>query len=368
MNKLTKLSNLINPEVMDDMISARVEAMIAATPYAKVDNTLKGEEGNTVTIPRFTYIGDAVEVAEGEDIPISELETSSDQYTVMKAGIGVNITDEAVLSAHGDPVGEITKQLGTAIAQKIDSDIVDELYKAKRIFVADGIIDYDGIVDAVDVFNDERDGDKIMFIHPKQKTQLRKDPNFISADKYNGDVMTTGEFGMIAGVRLVTSRKVKEEGGYYFNPIMKIEATNNETETTEAAITIFVKKDTNIETERIARNRTTEITVDKHYVVALTDETKVVVAKFSTGITQLDVSPLEVTVEAEATSDALTINTDASDYSMESKDTGVATVNKGAKTITGVAEGNTDVVVSATAEGKKANSKTVKVAVTAKTE
>ena len=46
---------------------------------------------------------------------------------------------------------------------------------------------------------------------------------------------------------------------------------------------IFQKKarnpHTNVEKERIARNRTTEITGDKMYVVALTNEEKVVIAK-----------------------------------------------------------------------------------------
>ena len=41
----------------------------------------------------------------------------------------------------------------------------------------------------------------------------------------------------------------------------------------------IIKRDTNVEKERIARNRTTEITGDKMYVVALTNEEKVVIAK-----------------------------------------------------------------------------------------
>ena len=367
-NNITMLKDLINPEVMADMISATVEAMILATPYARVDNTLVNNEGDTITIPRFTYIGDAIEVGEGEDLPMQKLGTSSAEYTVKMTGNGVTLTDKDLLSAHGDIVGEVTRQLAVSIAQKLDSDVINELYKAKRTFVASGVIDYDGIVDAIDLFNDERDGEKVMFIHPKQKTQLRHDPDFISVDKYGGNVMMSGEFGMIAGVRLVSSRKVKNEGGYYFNPVMKLVPTNSETDTRDAAITVFVKRDTNVETERNCRNRTTEITVDKNYVVALTDETKVIIAKFGDGITQLSVSPESVEVEEEATSSALTITTEASDFTMESGNTGIATVNKGAKTITGVAEGETDVTIEAQADGKAKASKKVAVKVTAKTE
>ena len=49
----TKLSNLINPEVMSSMISAKVEKKVAVIPFAKVDTTLQGQAGNTITIPVF---------------------------------------------------------------------------------------------------------------------------------------------------------------------------------------------------------------------------------------------------------------------------------------------------------------------------
>ncbi len=365
MSVLTKLADLINPEVMADMISAKVEKKIAMLPYAKVDNTLEGQEGDTITIPRFEHIGDAVEVGEGEDIPLRTLSATSVKYTIKKIGLGVPLSDEAVLSAHGNIVGESNDQLADSIAQKTDNDVIDELYKAKTIFVADGVIGYDGIVDAVDLFDEERNSNKVMFVHPKQMTQLRKDPNFISADKYDGKVTVTGEFGKIANVSLVTSKKVKNENGVYLNPIIKLD-NDDETEDNAPAITIFVKRDTNVETERKAINRTTEITVDKLYVTALTNETKVVVAKFSDGVTQLTVTPESVTVEEEAQSDALNITTEASDFSMTSENTEIATADKSSKKITGVAAGKTNVIVEAQAEGKTKATKKVAVEVTEK--
>ena len=50
-------------------------------------------------------------------------------------------------------LGETNTQLADSIAQKTDNDVVDEAYKAKTVFVADGVIGYDGIVDAVLTFN-----------------------------------------------------------------------------------------------------------------------------------------------------------------------------------------------------------------------
>ena len=49
----TKLDNLINPQVMADMISAGLPKAIKFSPIAKVDNTLEGVAGNTITVPQY---------------------------------------------------------------------------------------------------------------------------------------------------------------------------------------------------------------------------------------------------------------------------------------------------------------------------
>ena len=77
---LTKITNLINPEVMADMISAKIEKKIVVSPFAKIDATLQGEPGDTITIPKYAYIGDAGEVAEGEALTLREREDDSRAY------------------------------------------------------------------------------------------------------------------------------------------------------------------------------------------------------------------------------------------------------------------------------------------------
>ena len=46
------------------------------------------------------------------------------------------------------------------------------------------------------------------------------------------------------------------------------------------ALTIYRKREVNIETERKPKTRTTEITADEFYVAVLSNEAKVVLAKF----------------------------------------------------------------------------------------
>lgn len=281
-NQTTMIADLINPQVMADMISAKVEKKIVVAPFAKIDTTLQGVPGNTITVPQYAYIGDAEDIAEGVACGTVKLQTSVTTAKVKKAMKAVELTDEAVLSGYGNPVGETNNQLAMAIASKIDNDAMDALQTAQLTFDGSASkISYEGIVDAIDVFDEEVNTEKVIFVHPKQVSQLRKDTNFISADKYKAGVILTGEIGMIANCRVVPSKKVPldETSAFYMNPVVKL---NNDAETEDdaAALTIYLKRDTNVETERDTLARKTDISVDKHYTVALSNTAKVVLAKF----------------------------------------------------------------------------------------
>ena len=317
---LTKLESLIDPEVMAPMISAKLESAIVATPFAKIDDTLVGQPGSTITVPKYQYIGDAEDVAEGVEQGESILSATSKEYKVKKAVKDVVLTDEAVLSGYGNPVGEANNQLGLAIANKVD---IDELLTGQLVKKSTSAISYNGIADALDLFNEEQNVEKAMFIAPAQNTTLRKDSNFISKEKYGNNVMMKGEIGMILNTRIVPSRKIKltdayskvaepkvasiatyyertgneyklttdttlkEEKTYYTKdpnktykcPIIQLnpeEQTGDET----SAVTIFMKRGVNVEKDRKVKGKKTLISVDEHYVAALTDESKVVVAEF----------------------------------------------------------------------------------------
>ena len=229
-------------------------------------------------------IGDAANVEEGASIGASELTTTDKQFTVKKIGKGVDLTDEAILSGYGDPVGEANKQLAMAISQKIDQDAIEALYGASLKY--DDIsnkISYAGIVDAIDKFEEEFNTEKVMFIHPKQLSQLRKDADFTSADKYvNGNyIAVNGEVGKIANCRVVVSKRIKEDDTHagYVNPIVKINF-DTETEESASALTIFLKKGVAVETDRDIDKQVNMIRASEHYICALTDESKVVLATF----------------------------------------------------------------------------------------
>ena len=90
---ITKLSELIDPEVMGDMVSARIPKKLRVAPFAKIDDTLQGVPGDTITVPAYTYIGDASDVAEGGEVAIEKMTTSTRKATIKKALKGLGLTD-----------------------------------------------------------------------------------------------------------------------------------------------------------------------------------------------------------------------------------------------------------------------------------
>lgn len=278
---MTKLTNLVDPEVMAPMISAKLPKAIVATAFARIDTTLVGRPGDKITVPKYVYIGDAEDLAEGVTAGTAQLTTSTDTFAVKKAVKQVQLTDEAVLSGYGNPVGETNSQLAKAIASKIDQDVMDALQTATVKYTADSTnaISYNGIVSAIDLFNEEQNMEKVMFINPHQVSELRKDSNFISRDKYGNQVMVDGEIGIVGNARIVPSRRVVAKNGVYSCPIVQLKG-EPETSDETAAVTIYMKRDVNVETERDLTNYTTLVGADEHYVAALTDESKVVLAEF----------------------------------------------------------------------------------------
>ena len=288
---VTKINDIINPQVMADIIEAKIEAQCKITPYAKVDTTLQGVAGDTVTVPSWNYIGDAedfdveaVADANGE-MEVTKMTAGSTQFKIKCAGKSVGILQTAINSGLGNPVGQANIQLAKSIIGKIDNDVMEACYTAENVHEVGAVIGYAGIVDANAKFEDEEDGvDKVMFIHPNQEATLLKDPDFLSADKFTAGVAVEGAIGKIAGSWVKKSKKVKLVDGKYLCPIIKTEPDSAETEYTEdelPALTIFLKKDIQVDHEYFPKKQRHDITATKYYGVALTNGAKVVIAKFN---------------------------------------------------------------------------------------
>lgn len=169
----TKAVDLINPEVMADAISAQLANQIRFAPYARIDTTLVGRAGDTITRPVYAYIGAADELTEGVPMDPAKLSMTTSQVTVKEAGKAVEVTETAILTNVNGTVGEAENQIALSIADKLEIDYLASL--ATTALKSTGTATTaDAVLDAVALFNDEGEEDYILFINPKDYAKLYK--------------------------------------------------------------------------------------------------------------------------------------------------------------------------------------------------
>lgn len=258
----TVLANLIDPEVMADLIEAQLPKAIKFSAIAPIDTTLVGVPGSTLTVPSYKYIGDADDVAEGAAIEYSKLEQTKRTMTIKKAAKGVEITDEAVLSGLGDPVGEGQRQVRMAIASKIDNDILATALKAPLKLTAD--IDLDLIdkleatfTDAPDAIEDNNISTTgVLFVSYKDAAKLRKlaGQNWTRPTQLGDDILVKGLFGELLGWEIVRSMKLEQNQFVAVKP---------------GALKTYLKRDIFAEVGRDMDHKLTKFNADEHYGVAI---------------------------------------------------------------------------------------------------
>lgn len=271
----TKIEQMVNPEVLADMVSAKLPKMIKFTPLAYVERKLVGQPGNTVTVPKWEYSGDAKDIAEGEAITPDQLTTAKSTMTIKKAGKGIELTDETLLSGLGDPLGQAAHQIALAIANKVDNDLAKEAEKATQ-FVTEAPTTGDALDKALAVFSDEEDARYVAVINPEDAIALRKDTvkEWLRGSEIGANTVVSGTFGETHGVQIVRSKKVTKGKGF----LVKVSPVETDTDDVAkyGAFVINLKRDVEIEKDRDILKKTTVITGDEHYGVYLYDPTKVV--------------------------------------------------------------------------------------------
>ena len=259
---VTKLGNLIDPEVLAQYLDVKLMDAIKFAPLCNVNRDLEGRPGSTLTLPQYAFIGIAGEsVGEGEEIECVNLEASSVTKTVKKAGKGVEITDEAILSGYGNPVDEIAKQLLMAIAGRVDEDCAAEFRKATKNVPVTGKFNKDAVIDMIAQFGEDMEEDMVLVINAAHLAELRRDEAFVHV--MNGQVIMNGEIGQIFGARVVVSNRVQA------NEAFLVKA---------GAVEILMKRNVMVEADRDIKRKINTFVADEHYVVYLRDESKIVKA------------------------------------------------------------------------------------------
>ena len=260
----TKLANLVNPEVMADLVNTKLVDAIKFSPLATIGHE-EGRPGDTLTLPKYTYIGTAEVVGEGQPIPIKKLVADTDDVTVHKVGVGVELTDEAMLSGFGDPADEAASQIALSIGTKVDNEMLDVLEAITGVMLytkTDETTFADVVNNALENFGEDIDGVKILMVAPAQATELRKAESWLPASEIAADIRIKGAIGEVEGCQVMVSNKLKLKNEAF---IVK-----------PGALKVELKRDLLLETDRDIINKSTIMTADKHCVSYLYDESKAI--------------------------------------------------------------------------------------------
>lgn len=262
----TLKSNLIIPQVLADYVEVKLTDKSVFAPLAEVDNTLVGGPGDTITFPKYAYIGAADVTAENGQITPVALSASSVQKTVHKITKAVQITDEARMSAYGDAMGEAASQLAKSIDDKTDIELLAEMQTATlTIGVTGGGLSSDLIVDALELFGEDADGVKALCMSPKDLAALRKDDDYINASDIATEIKIRGATGMLWGCQFLVSNRLKgnttQRDAYIVKP---------------GALALIMKRGTMVETQREPDYQRDTVYASKHYVPYLKDESKII--------------------------------------------------------------------------------------------
>jgi len=244
----TYLSSLFNPQVVADIIDTKLTDNMVFAPLARIDYTLQGRAGNTVTMPYYSYIGMASTVSEGYDIGVRKLTQTTTAVTIVKYGVAAQLTDEAVLSGYGDPLGEAASQIGTSLDDAMDNALLAALAgntasEYNYSGASTGLVPAD-IPLALAKFGEDMDGQKALVVTPDFYAKLLG-TDWIPASEIAANVRIRGAVGMAYGCQVIISNRLKAAGNLY---IVK-----------PGALAVFMKRGVMLETDRDILNQSTVI-------------------------------------------------------------------------------------------------------------
>lgn len=255
MGETTKLANLIDPEVIAAYIDTKLINKIVFAPLATVDTTLIGNPGDMLKYPAYAYVGAASDLTEGSAISTVSLNASTVSVRIKEAGLGIEITDTAILSAFGDPQEEIASQLLKAMADKVDIDFLATLGNIDSTMTVSGVSTVLDISNALEKFGEDIDGQKALVVPPAIYTMIRNTKDWAPASEFAADALVRGAVGQIFGCDIMVSNRLTTSGNSY---VVK-----------PGALRLVLKRDTLLEADRDILRRVNVFTSTKHYATYL---------------------------------------------------------------------------------------------------
>lgn len=226
-----------------------------------VDTDLEQEAGMKKVVNLYTYSGEAEALAKGEGNTSSgSISYVPKEYVVKTIQQKFDYYDEDVANEPNTPE-MMLKGATEVMTNKMAADFTAAITSSDitNKITLTGDLSYDAIVDAISEVNVEDESELFIVIPNAWKAALRKDPDYISARM--GEVVYNGMVGIIAGIPVIASKALDDA---------KMAAVMS-----KEAVTLFLKKDIEVETARDIDTRDNTVVLRTAYLVALTNADKI---------------------------------------------------------------------------------------------
>ena len=254
LNSHKTYENFVLENKIEDILTTAVDLQ----SYMTVDNSLTLEPGMKKVVHTYKASGNVedLEMGKGNTQAIG-VTFDSAEYTVKTTQGKFQYYDEQEMT---DPMVVDTGLDGLAKTMVNDfiTKAIAEYDKATLTQTATAW-SFDVVADAIAKLNFEDESGLFLLISPEDKAGFRK---ALKDDlSYSEGYVRTGYIGSVCGVPVIVSKAVAKGKAYL---------------ATKDAVTLFIKKGSEIEQQRDADIRSNEVYARKVAVVALTDATKVV--------------------------------------------------------------------------------------------
>jgi hypothetical protein len=221
----TQISNIINPEVLADQITAKFPDMLVLgnSNLVEVDSTFPlGSPGTKFKLPFWKRIAAFGDMTEGTPLVPGTISASAEYCTVVRGGAAFEVLDTSELVSKADPVGEVSTQLGRRAAEYIDAKLVLQLELTPNTFDqtnagvqtangtnANGVVDQNVIISAmVTTLGDNHQkllGGGAIIMHSKVYGDLLKTGAIQNQYQSGLNVIQSGVIPTLLGLPIVIS-------------------------------------------------------------------------------------------------------------------------------------------------------------------
>lgn len=256
----------IIPQVIAGKIEQKLIKLIKFTPLAEVNTQLQGQAGMSVSFVTWSYIGKAAEYAEGATITREQIQAATKSFVVKKIAKDIQLTDEAIIGTGGAVLNEVDGQLALAVADAIEEDILDQLQAAKTaasiVVNNDVVISQAGLAKLRVAFGEDLETSALL-VSPADYGKLLSLNEFVHV--VQGQAFMAGHVGHVMGLNIVVSGRLAENEAYLVRA---------------GGLGLAVKRNVNVETERLMSQRSQVVGADVHYVAYVRDASKLQAVNF----------------------------------------------------------------------------------------